>query len=57
MTNIRFKALEVTLSRKRKPLDLPKEKVSTYFGELTFNRAAMREFLTQEAYQKLTKRW
>ncbi|MBN2175845.1 MAG: glutamine synthetase III [Bacteroidales bacterium] len=53
MANIRFKALEVTLSRKRKILDLPKEKVSTYFGELTFNRSAMQEFLTREAYQKL----
>lgn len=53
MSNIRFKALEVSLSRKRKTLDLPKDKVSAYFGELTFNRAAMREFLTQEAFQKL----
>jgi glutamine synthetase len=53
MSNIRFKALEVTLSRKRKSLDLPKDKVSTYFGELTFNRKAMQEFLTREAYQKL----
>ncbi|MCF8368608.1 MAG: glutamine synthetase III [Bacteroidales bacterium] len=53
MTNFRFKALEVTLARKRKSLELPKEKVSTYFGELTFNRDAMREFLTQEAFQKL----
>lgn len=53
MTNIRFKALEVSLTRKRKSFDLPKEKVSTYFGELTFNRDSMREFLTQEAYQKL----
>ena len=53
MSNLRFKAIEVTLSRKRKPMNIPKEKVSTYFGELTFNRVAMREFLTQEAYQKL----
>jgi len=53
MTNIRFKALEVTISRKRIIMDLPKEKVSTYFGELTFNKDAMREFLTQEAFQKL----
>jgi len=53
MTNFRFKALEVSLSRQRKQLDLPKEKVSSYFGELTFNRDAMREFLTQEAFQKL----
>ena len=53
MTNFRFKALEVSLSRQRKQLNLPKEKVSSYFGELTFNRDAMREFLTQEAFQKL----
>ena len=53
MTNLRFKAIEITFTRKRKSLDLPKEKVSTYFGELTFNRVAMREFLTQEAFQKL----
>ncbi len=53
MTNIRFKALEVTLARKPVSIELPKEKVSSYFGELTFNRDAMREFLTREAYQKL----
>jgi glutamine synthetase len=53
MTNFRFKALEVTLTRQRKYPNIPKEKVSTYFGELTFNRSAMQEFLTREAYQKL----
>ena len=53
MTNFRFKALEVTLFRQRKYPNIPKEKVSTYFGELTFNRSAMQEFLTREAYQKL----
>jgi glutamine synthetase len=53
MSNYRFKALEVTLTRQRKPLDIPADKVSNYFGELTFNRSAMQEFLTREAYQKL----
>ncbi|MCD4664303.1 MAG: glutamine synthetase III, partial [Bacteroidales bacterium] len=53
MANIRFIALEVTLSRKRKGYNFPDKKVSEYFGESTFNREAMREFLTQEAYQKL----
>jgi glutamine synthetase len=53
MSNIRFKAIEISLSRKRRTLDLPKEKASSYFGELTFNRDAMREFLTREAFQKL----
>lgn len=53
MSNYRFKALEVTLTRQRKPMDFPADKVSNYFGELTFNRSAMQEFLTREAYQKL----
>ncbi|MBE0656016.1 MAG: glutamine synthetase III, partial [Bacteroidales bacterium] len=53
MSNFRFKALEVTLTRQRKSLDIPTDKVSNYFGELTFNRSAMQEFLTREAYQKL----
>jgi len=53
MANIRFIALEVTLARKRKSINYPDKKVSEYFGESTFNREAMREFLTQEAYQKL----
>lgn len=53
MANIRFKALEVTLTRERKTLDLPANKVSEYFGEMTFNRDAMREFLTKDAYEKL----
>ncbi len=53
MSNFRFKALEVTLTRKRKSFELPNRKVSEYFGEMTFNRDAMREFLTKEAYERL----
>ncbi|NOX47617.1 MAG: glutamine synthetase type III [Chlorobi bacterium] len=53
MSNFRFKALEVTLTRKRKSFELPNKKVSEYFGEMTFNRDAMREFLTKEAYERL----
>ncbi|MCK4677986.1 MAG: glutamine synthetase III [Bacteroidales bacterium] len=50
MTNSRFRALEIISTRKRKPVVSPKEKISDYFGELTFNQAAMHEFLTLEAY-------
>ncbi|MBC8488836.1 MAG: glutamine synthetase III, partial [Bacteroidetes bacterium] len=53
MANIRFKALEFTFSRKRKSFEIPKEKISEYYGEMTFNRDAMQEYLTQEAHQKL----
>ncbi len=50
MTNSRFRALEIISTRKRTPVVSPKKKISDYFGELTFNQAAMHEFLTLEAY-------
>ncbi|MBN1339900.1 MAG: glutamine synthetase III [Bacteroidales bacterium] len=53
MENFRFQALRVMLDRQIKEVDIPSKKISDYFGEMTFNRAAMREFLTQEAYVKL----
>ncbi|GAB4317577.1 MAG: glutamine synthetase III [Bacteroidales bacterium] len=53
MSNFRFKALEISLNRQSRGFETPVGKVSSYFGELTFNREAMQEFLTREAYQKL----
>ncbi|NVO18316.1 MAG: glutamine synthetase III [Bacteroidetes bacterium] len=53
MSNIRFKALELAISRSRRSVDTTSRKVSEYFGELTFNRSVMREFLPQLAYDQL----
>ena len=53
MPNIRFKALEISMTRGQKEVRFPDGKASSYFGELTFNRAAMREYLTEEAYQQV----
>lgn len=53
MSNIRFMALEKSWSRAKKELYIPKAKVSDYFGELVFNRAAMQEYLPIEVYRKL----
>lgn len=53
MENFRFQALKVMLGRQAKEVNIPSAKISDYFGEMTFNRSAMREFLTQEAYVKL----
>ncbi len=50
MENIRFKALSFAISRPGRTVVFPNQKASEYFGELTFNRAAMREYLTEEAY-------
>jgi len=53
MENLRFKALAITLTREKKNIDYPPGKVSEFFGENTFNRKAMREFLTVEAFTRL----
>jgi glutamine synthetase len=53
MNNIRFRALEIAMARESKIVAFPKEKASEYFGELTFNRGAMREYLTEEAYRQV----
>jgi len=50
MDNIRFIALQAAMNRTRKPVSFPVAKASEYFGELTFNKAAMREYLTEEAF-------
>jgi len=51
MSNIRFRALETAMGRTRKEVTFPEGKASEYFGELTFNHSAMREYLTEEAYR------
>ncbi|MCX6250976.1 MAG: glutamine synthetase III [Bacteroidetes bacterium] len=53
MDNIRFKALLMAMGRQEKEVIFPENKASEYFGELTFNKSAMREYLTQEAYHQV----
>ncbi len=50
MTNFRFIALEKTLNRVVEKVQYPSEKVSEYFGCMTFNQAVMQEYLTAEAF-------
>jgi len=50
---LRIKALESITERVPRKADIPTGKISDYFGELTFNDAAMREYLTREAYDKV----
>jgi glutamine synthetase len=52
MSNFRFKAIEISLSRSydKKPLSNGK-KISEYFGEMTFGVSVMREFLSKEAFK------
>jgi glutamine synthetase len=53
MDNLRFRALELAITRKHPVVNFPDQKASDYFGELTFNKAAMREYLTEEAYTQV----
>ena len=52
MSNIRFKALELAISRPKRSIVMP-GKVSDYYGENTFNQSVMRQYLSKEAYQQL----
>lgn len=53
MSNIRFTALEMAISRPRRNLEFISGKVSDYFGSLTFSRTTMQQFLTKETYRKV----
>jgi glutamine synthetase len=53
MDNLRFRALEISIQRKRKNVKFPEGKASEYFGEMTFNSSAMKEYLPAEGYKTL----
>jgi glutamine synthetase len=55
MENIRFKALEATLNRKPVIFNNPSGKISEYFGEQTFDKVSMQEFLPAEAYHQVLR--
>ncbi|MDP2424254.1 MAG: glutamine synthetase III [Bacteroidales bacterium] len=53
MSNIRLKALEIALTRRKKEVLSPNGKISDYFGSQTFNHYVMQQFLPQEVYRKV----
>ncbi len=53
MENFRFDALKITLSRKPHKINPPSNRVPDFFGEMTFNKKAMREFLSHDAFNKV----
>ncbi|RLD81463.1 MAG: glutamine synthetase type III [Bacteroidetes bacterium] len=55
MENIRFKALEATMNRKPVEFKLPTGKISEYFGEQTFSRVSMQEFLPADALKQVLR--
>ena len=55
MANFRFTALEKTLSRPIPKVKYPSNRVSDYYGSMTFNHKVMREYLTEEAFNVVEK--
>lgn len=52
MSNIRFKALEMAMSRPKRSI-VNDKRTSDFYGENTFNQVVMRQYLSKEAYQQL----
>ncbi len=53
MSNLRFKAVRASFNKKPIPVDTPDKLPSEYFGELTFTRAKMKEYLDHKTYEAL----
>ena len=53
MAITRFKALELAQSRTGTTVKLPTEKVTDYYGSMTFSDEVMRSLLSPEAYLKI----
>ena len=53
MAKLRFQALEQVLSRTPVNVELPSNKVSSFYGENVFGIDAMREFLSEEAFESV----
>ena len=50
MSTYRITAIEDVLERAPKALETPSRKISEYYGDNAFTLSAMREYLTEEAY-------
>ena len=55
MSSLRFKALEILLSREAVATNFSEKKTSDYFGENVFNDEKMQAYLSKEAYQNVKK--
>jgi len=53
MPNIRFRALEVVLTRTTPDVKVPSQKISDYYGANVFDIQKMKDFLSKDAYQSI----
>lgn len=55
MSNLRFKSVEEASRRKAVKVELPTERVESYYGKQVFNRQRMFEYLPKETFDSLVK--
>lgn len=55
MAHLRFNALDMVQSRKKIDSDIPKRKISDFFGELAFGAEQMKASLSPEIFKKVDK--
>lgn len=53
MSTLRFKALETAFSRQPVAVTAPSNKVSEYYGSYVFDKRAMKDYLSKEAYNSV----
>ena len=53
MSNLRFKSVEAATSRKANKVEVPKERVETFYGQQVFTRKKMFMYLPKETYKAL----
>lgn len=53
MSNLRFKALNLILSRSIHEIKAPSSKISDFFGVNVFDKKKMKDYLSKEAYQSI----
>jgi glutamine synthetase len=53
MSQLRFKVVEEAYNRKAVPVEIPKQRPETYYGEAVFNRQKMFEYLPKKVFDVL----
>lgn len=55
MASLRLKALEQTMNRVPEEVKTSSHRISDYYGDLVFNKKAMRQFLSEGAFKSVTQ--
>ncbi|MFI5219155.1 MAG: glutamine synthetase III, partial [Bacteroidia bacterium] len=54
MSNLRFKAIEASITRTPATVTPPSPKISDYFGSNVFSKDTMQKFLSKEVFKEVS---